>query len=1117
VSAGSSKTYTVSYTSTTQSNIYVLAVGGGGGGGAMQWGGSGGGGGGVVMQSVSLPASSSTINITVGGGGAGGYAGNPSPTGAIAAGNGVNTTIVFNGNTSANITAWGGGAGGANNSTNYTAPGNGGSGGGATTNGSGTNYPPGSAINNYNNYGNQGAPVSFNQNPNAASGGGAGTAGSYNATGQSNRAGDGIQCFLPGITNFSASGTTFASTAMYGGYYWGAGGGGANYSSLGLGGGGNGVTSGNGGSGAANSGGGGGGCYISNQYGGNGGSGIVIIAFPQTPITSNAQAVLPATLFSSGKAVDVLSYDTTFNGTKTGLLSSGAYASIKGAFSCKLVNYNYFGPVLTLRYSTDLCGNYTQNFYADVSGNLGTGYLGTGQSVISWLNANTGSSITTNNVFLYPLTSGTIPASWTNSGTSTSATVGNPGPSIYLPNGSAVYGNSGLNSFLNKTIYFDLQPSATVASSTNWSCFNLRFACDSNGSGTVVSFNLGTQKIGFQTSSSFTQATQAITSNPISFTFALSTFYSFYIYINASGLAYLYYNTGTTTAPVWTLQNSTGFSIINNGNYMGFQVSDFYPSYIDNIQIIDNAAYAYVTKWYDQGMDLSFNSATQYTLGSQPIYDVANGLINFGYVGAGATTPSGWTNSSSSSSGVNASNPNAYFKLPDYALPYCPSASYDTSFSYTYRHGNVLTGINAATVVGGGTSGSGKAFSAQIYTNGATAYLAEWYALAGTSISPYAANSVFSVTYQASGTTTASAEYLYLTQGSTVNTISTGLVSSIRQQTPNNNAIGYNLAWGNAPLNGQLYNMYYFSSSLFNQDRTLVEATPYQYSAPAAITGLATSSPTVTNFVLGWTAYTGATLYTIYVNSVFITSTTLISLTITPGFYGPWNINVYAFNASNALIATGYITLNVSPVVTIIPITNNVSWPAVSNTLTTQSLTATNTGYAALNGTYTVTCSIAATNADTRVYIGAILSNNNGLLWQSPSGIYAVSAGTVGGQNLYTVNTGRSTTASGTSYSGEWFTFQFPAPITLSIFTIAQQWGPPSNIYQFYLVGSNDGSTWTYMYGATAAYNAGTSTQNFTVNSSQGFTYIRFIVNSVAANQGIWLSYVNMTGNGIGF
>jgi hypothetical protein len=492
-------------------------------------------------------------------------------------------------------------------------------------------------------------------------------------------------------------------------------------------------------------------------------------------------------------------------------------------------------------------------------------------------------------------------------------------------------------------------------------------------------------------------------------------------------------------------------------------------------------------------MDLSFNSATQYVLTVQPIYEVAGGFINFG-----VTTT------------ITPPNTSSFLNMSNGAYPYGTS-----SYTYVLRNRALNNGQSQNAFFYGG-DGNYQTAAIQLDWNNVTGfrfYIGTTVITNNTYGNPPSNNILTSKYQNGSGVIN-----FYINS-----TLYTTTFTEPRSQLNTYNVIGG--GGGKASASTYYYQggitldyFYVFNTSLTpGTDQTLIEGTPYQYSAPASITGLAASSMTVTNFVLGWTAYTGATLYTIYVNSVFITSTTLTSLTITPGFYGPWNINVYAFNASNALIATGYITLNVSPVVTIIPITNNVSWPAVSNTLTTQSLTATNTGYAALNGTYTVTCSIAATNADTRVYIGAILSNNNGVMWQSPSGIYAVSAGTGGGQNLYTVNTGRSTTASGTSYSGEWFTFQFPAPITLSIFTIAQQWGPPSNIYQFYLVGSNDGSTWTYMYGATAAYNAGASTQNFTVNSSQGFTYIRFIVNSVAANQGIWLSYVNMTGNGIGF
>jgi hypothetical protein len=82
-------------------------------------------------------------------------------------------------------------------------------------------------------------------------------------------------------------------------------------------------------------------------------------------------------------------------------------------------------------------------------------------------------------------------------------------------------------------------------------------------------------------------------------------------------------------------------------------------------------------------------------------------------------------------------------------------------------------------------------------------------------------------------------------------------------------------------------------------DQAIVEATPYTYTAPTAITGLASSSVTVTNFVLSWNAYSGAASYTIYVNGAQNTTTTSISLTVTPSGGGPWNVRVYAYNASN--------------------------------------------------------------------------------------------------------------------------------------------------------------------------------------------------------------------------
>jgi hypothetical protein len=559
----------------------------------------------------------------------------------------------------------------------------------------------------YNNYGNQGGVGSGAGSATyAGGGGGAGTSGT-NAAG-----GNGIQCFLPGISTFAPNGTA------YGTYYWGGGGGAVvlatgNSNNGGVGGGGggassstsypggfggigginsgvNGISNANGGNAGANTGGGGGGTYTSTS--GSGGSGIVIIAFPQTPITSNAQAVLPSTLFSSGKAVDVLSYDTSFNGTKTGLLSSGAYASIKGAFSCKLVNYNYFGPVLTLRHSADAGGNYTQNFYADVSGNLGTGYLGTGQSVSAWLSANSA-----------------------------------------------------------------------------------------------------------------------------------------------------------------------------------------------------NTTYAYVTKWYNQGMDLSFNAATQYTLSIQPIYEVPTGVINYGYT-TGYTTG---TNLPSWSANAG----NAYLNLPNGAYPYN-----DTSFTVSFRCGGFPGPSVVDYVFYGGTNANYSGISAYAY-NGKM--YQNWWGNDYASTASFTTNSYFTMSYvSGSGIMT---NYV---NGGTGTTSAIGTAARTQPNGPNNH-IGGSGGLSNGQFNGQMYNFYIFSTALnTGNDRPIIEATPYQYSALASITGLAASSVTATNFALSCSAVTGANQFVVFVNgSATYTSATgltaLSSVTITPGFPAPWNISVYAYNSSNVLLASG--------------------------------------------------------------------------------------------------------------------------------------------------------------------------------------------------------------------
>ena len=681
-------TYSISHTG-GGSYMYVLAVGGGGGAG----GSGGGGGGGVVMMPVNLPTGSGTITVNVG---AGGSSSNP----------GSNTTVGFSVSPALNISATGGGTG-QDSSISIGGGGIGGSAGGAGNSVSASILPNN---NNYN-YGNSGG---YSTTGSAGGGGGAGTAGPP-TSGVGGNGGNGIQCFLPGINNFAPSGTP------YGTYYWGGGAGGGSSVSGGkggLGGGGGGGSSGgiaggggismggNGTSvganfGGANTGGGGGGWWGGSTFGA-GGSGIVVIAFPQTTILTNQSAVLPSTLVSSGAYNAVLSTLATS--------SPSAYNSIKGAFACKLLNYNYFGPIMTLRHSQDANGLYTTNFYADVCGNVGTGYLGTGQSVSDWLSV--------------------------------------------------------------------------------------------NGA---------------------------------------------------------------------------------------------------------NTTYAYVTKWYDQGMDNSFNSATQYTLASQPIYDVANGLINYGYTSS-VVAPSSWTSNAG----------NAYLLLPNGTFPYCPVTNYDTSYTFIHRHGQaILNGTNSAPCIvyaGGSTATSGAC--GLMFNNGNGSITAWWNSNDYSTYVQGTTNQVITNQYLSTGlASTGGTRSIFMNSPATT-TPYIAPQSGVRANPSTGNAIGNSVVLPTWYGNFQLYNLFIFSTAIDSatnhSDRLLLEATPYTYATPGTIAGLSVTNLISTSFTLSWTSFSATATYALWINGSFVMTIvagtgTLTTGTVTPTMKGPWNLNLYAYGPSPgyALVASG--------------------------------------------------------------------------------------------------------------------------------------------------------------------------------------------------------------------
>ena len=278
------------------SEVEYLIVGGGGGGG-MDMGGGGGGGG--VLQGT-MAVSAGTYPIVVGAGGA--SSGQPyNARNANSRGSAGGSSSAFG------VTALGGG-GGAGSHDNNVAPALSGyaSGGGASgRNGNWANGTPGQ--------GNRGGTTGGSWY--AGGGGGAGGAGS-NGTGGGAFGGQGVTSSILGTTywfgggggasGYSNRGGNGGRGGGGGGGYWSAGGRGiGNTEGINPGGDGTGSTSnGHGGSGGANTGGGAGGhAHQARNSSRTGGSGIVVVRYPVTPVPSGDYPV------ASGGSVTTLTVD----------------------------------------------------------------------------------------------------------------------------------------------------------------------------------------------------------------------------------------------------------------------------------------------------------------------------------------------------------------------------------------------------------------------------------------------------------------------------------------------------------------------------------------------------------------------------------------------------------------------------------------------------------------------------------------------------------------------------------------------------------------------------------------------------------------------------------------
>jgi hypothetical protein len=290
--------------------VEYLCVAGGGGGSAYTSGGSGAGGGAGGLLTGLLPVTvGSSITITVGAGGAG--------ANNVRANPGVASSIAGSGVTF--VSATGGGGGGVRGAgANQQSGGSGGSGGGAAN----AETPPqvgGQGVANQGNAGGfdrgpDGAPFS------AAGGGGAGTVG-----GNARSVGYGGAGIASAI-----SGTVTA---------YAGGGGGGSYDSIGgtggVGGGGNGGSNTSGGatSGTANTGGGGGGIARDTPSGTSGGSGIVIVSYPDNFAAATSTTGSP-TVSTSGSG----SLSFSGSGQYIAYTSNAAFA-LPGDFTLEMWMY----------------------------------------------------------------------------------------------------------------------------------------------------------------------------------------------------------------------------------------------------------------------------------------------------------------------------------------------------------------------------------------------------------------------------------------------------------------------------------------------------------------------------------------------------------------------------------------------------------------------------------------------------------------------------------------------------------------------------------------------------------------------------------------------------------
>lgn len=275
------------------------------------------------------------------------------------------------------------------------------------------------------------------------------------------------------------------------------------------------------------------------------------------------------------------------------------------------------------------------------------------------------------------------------------------------------------------------------------------------------------------------------------------------------------------TGPIVTLRASTDATGTSTQSFYSDLSGNLTTQYASGISVANwlatsfasaNQTYAFITKWYDQSVTYS-NHATQTTISYQPIYDISNRVVNFGYTG---------------SSGGVAATQAGYFSLPLNAFPTLDSSFTVVTKYWHYGTNNNDTQGDLIDIVANNQGGAIK-----MNTNGSPGMWLSGAGPTGTALA--ASNSVLSYKYTSFTTVGAISNNYVVYQ----DTVQTGIAQrnsafNLAQNNPSNGN-GPNSYYANSGvvtgsttnyyLQAQLYYLYIFSSALSNPDRLLIEAT----------------------------------------------------------------------------------------------------------------------------------------------------------------------------------------------------------------------------------------------------------------------------------------------------